>query len=408
MRFLHTSDWHLGRALFGKKRYDEFESFLQWLAETIDENNIEALLVAGDVFDTGLPSNKAQELYYKFLFNISSSSCRHVVITGGNHDSPSFLNAPKELLKILNVHVVGMKTDEPEDEVIILNDNENTPEAIVLAVPYLRDRDIRTVEPGETIEDKTRKIIEGIKDHYQEVAQIADNIRKDNPDIPIIGMGHLFTSGARTTDDDGVRELYVGSLAHIDRDSFPSVIDYMALGHLHVPQKAGNSEKIRYSGSPLPIGFGEANQKKSVLMIDFNKNIPNVNEIDIPVFHELIRIKGTYEQITEKIRDLTSSNKEAYVEIEHTGSHIPGKLRVLIDELTEDSALEVLKITDRNTSNEILKRLDVSETLEDLDPYDVFNRKLELAGIPEDEKKPLIESYSEIINSIEEEDINAE
>jgi DNA repair protein SbcD/Mre11 len=98
MKLLHTSDWHIGRTLFGRKRYDEFEAFLTWLAETIQHKEIDALLVAGDVFDTSAPSNRAQELYYRFLCRVAASSCRHVVVVAGNHDSPSFLNAPKELL----------------------------------------------------------------------------------------------------------------------------------------------------------------------------------------------------------------------------------------------------------------------------------------------------------------------
>ena len=156
MKILHTSDWHLGRSLYGRKRYDEFSAFLDWLTQTIENEGIDALLVAGDVFDTSTPSNRAQELYYRFLCRVSTSCCRHVVVIAGNHDSPSFLNAPKELLRALNVYVVGSMTDPLEDEVIVLHKDEQ-PEAIVCAVPYLRDKDIRTVEPGETIDDKKRQ-----------------------------------------------------------------------------------------------------------------------------------------------------------------------------------------------------------------------------------------------------------
>src|SRR5690606_20113469 len=124
MRILHSSDWHLGRTLYGKKRYEEFESFLTWLAETIRQNEIDALLVAGDVFDTSAPSNRAQELYYRFLCRVAESSCRHVVIVAGNHDSPSLLNAPKDLLKALDVHVVGSATAAPEDEVLVLRNGQ--------------------------------------------------------------------------------------------------------------------------------------------------------------------------------------------------------------------------------------------------------------------------------------------
>ena len=179
MKILHTSDWHLGRSLYGRKRYREFSDFLAWLAELIRQQKIDGLLVAGDIFDTATPSNRAQELYYRFLCNVAGSCCRHVVVIGGNHDSPSFLNAPKELLRALNVHVVGSMTGNPEDEVLVLKDKQNHPEAIVCAVPYLRDRDIRTALAGETVEDKSAKLIEGLRIHYAEVCTVAEQKQKE-------------------------------------------------------------------------------------------------------------------------------------------------------------------------------------------------------------------------------------
>ena len=271
MKLLHTSDWHIGRTLYGRKRYEEFEAFLTWLAQTIQKNEIDALLVAGDVFDTSAPSNRAQELYYRFLCRVAASSCRHVVVIAGNHDSPSFLNAPKELLKALDVHVIGSATADPEDEVLVLRNEQDNPELIVCAVPYLRDRDIRVAEAGESVEDKERKLIDGIRNHYAAVAALAEQKREElGVDIPIVGMGHLFTAGGQTVDGDGVRELYVGSLAHVTAGIFPACFNYLALGHLHVPQMVNGSETIRYSGSPMPMGFGEAKQQKSVCQVEFH------------------------------------------------------------------------------------------------------------------------------------------
>lgn len=201
MKILHTSDWHLGRSLYGRKRYDEFSAFMDWLAQAIEDEKVDALLVAGDVFDTSTPSNRAQELYYRFLCRVAASCCRHIIVIAGNHDSPSFLNAPKELLRALNVYVVGSMTEAMEDEVIVLS-KDKCPEAIVCAVPYLRDKDIRMVEPGETVDDKNAKLIEGLKKHYAGVCNIAEQkqseFEKDGyPDIPIIAMGHLFSAGGR-------------------------------------------------------------------------------------------------------------------------------------------------------------------------------------------------------------------
>ena len=190
MKILHTSDWHIGRLLYGRNRYDEFSTFLDWLAELINKEGIHALLVAGDIFDTRTPSNRAQELYYSFLCKVSVSCCRHIVIIAGNHDSPSFLSAPKELLRALNVHVVGAGSGKPEDEVILLKGISDVPEAIVCAVPYLRDRDVRIAKAGESIEDKNSKLIKGVQRHYADVCRIALKKQEKFDHIPIIGKGH--------------------------------------------------------------------------------------------------------------------------------------------------------------------------------------------------------------------------
>src|SRR5690554_6577637 len=124
MKLLHTSDWHIGRALYGRKRYEELEAFLDWLADTLTAREVDVLLVAGDVFDTTTPSNRAQELYYRFLCRVAASSCRHVVLVSGNHDSPSFLDAPRELLRALNVHVTGSPASDPAEEVLLLRDRQ--------------------------------------------------------------------------------------------------------------------------------------------------------------------------------------------------------------------------------------------------------------------------------------------
>ena len=178
MKILHTSDWHLGRSLYRRKHYEEFSAFLDWLTQTIEEKKVEALMVAGDVFDTSTPSNRVQELYYRFLCRVAASCCRSVVVVAGNHDSPSSLNAPKELLRALNVYVVGSMTEALEDEVFVLQTDDN-PEVIVCAVPYLPDKDIRAVEPGETIEDKNAKLVEGLKNHYADVCAIAEQKRTE-------------------------------------------------------------------------------------------------------------------------------------------------------------------------------------------------------------------------------------
>ena len=406
MKILHTSDWHLGRSLYGRKRYDEFSAFLDWLADLVESEGVDALLVAGDVFDTSTPSNRAQELYYQFLCKVSASCCRHIVVIAGNHDSPSFLNAPKELLRALNVYVVGAISENPENEVIILNGSANEPKAIVCAVPYLRDRDIRAVEAGESIADKNAKLIEGVQKHYAEICRIAEEKQREFGDIPIIGMGHLFTSGGKTVDGDGVRELYVGSLAHVGEDVFPVSIDYLALGHLHIPQTVGKSKHIRYCGSPIPMGFGEAAQEKRVVLVEFNGRAPLISELPIPCFQELERISGNMDDILARIDKLKSQTSKAWLEIEYTGSKIAANLRELIEEAVTDTGIEIRRIKNRRTIERLINLADKQETLDDLDVNDVFIRCLDTYEVTEEERPMLIQSYREIVQDLQEKDLN--
>ncbi len=409
MRVLHTSDWHIGRTLYGRKRYEEFEAFLTWLATTIQQNEIDALLVAGDVFDTSAPSNRAQELYYRFLCRVAASSCRHIVVVAGNHDSPSFLNAPKELLKALDVHVVGSSTASPEDEVLVLRNERDAPELIVCAVPYLRDRDIRVAEAGESVEDKERKLIEGIRTHYAAVAALAEQKREElGVDIPIVGTGHLFTAGGQTVDGDGVRELYVGSLAHVTAGIFPACFNYLALGHLHVPQKVNGSETIRYSGSPLPMGFGEAKQQKSVCQVEFHSTAASVQLIDVPIFQKLERVKGDWEGISNRIIELSATDSQGWLEVIYDGTEVIGDLRERLEAAISGTQMEILRIKNNRIIERVLGQIHEEETLDDLNVNDVFERCLAVHDVPEEQRPELLRAYQETVSSLYEDDVQAE
>ena len=409
MRILHTSDWHIGRTLYGKKRYEEFEAFLNWLSDVIQQNKIDVLLVAGDVFDTSTPSNRAQELYYQFLCRVVASSCRHVVIVAGNHDSPSFLNAPKELLKALNIYVIGSTTESLEEQVLVLKDDQNNPELIVCAVPYLRDRDIRVAEAGESIEDKERKLIEGIRNHYAAVADLAEQRRKEiGANIPIIGMGHLFTAGGQTVDGDGVRELYIGSLAHVKAEIFPSCFNYLALGHLHVPQKVNNNEFMRYSGSPLPMGFGESKQQKSICQVEFTTTDASVKLIKVPVFQKLEQVRGDWKEIKERILELSAINSNAWLEVIYEGDEVISDLRERMESFISDTEIEILRIKNNKIADRMLRQMNEEETLEELNVYEVFQRCLDAHNIPEEQRPELTNAYQEILLSLYEDDVQAE
>ncbi|WP_289047698.1 exonuclease SbcCD subunit D C-terminal domain-containing protein [uncultured Psychrobacter sp.] len=497
LTILHTSDWHLGRRLYGRMRYEEFEAFLSWLQETISAHKVDVLIVAGDIFDTMTPSNRAQALYYEFLGKVSKLCCEHIVIVAGNHDSPTFLDAPSKVLKFLNVHVIGTACDDLNDEVLVLDAVDGTPHCIIAAVPYLRDRDVRGSHAGESADSKDANVIKGIRAHYDEVASIAKARQEHLSNahqrhIPIIATGHLFAAGSKTTEDDGVRDLYVGSLGQISADMFDDGFDYVALGHLHVPQRVGGCEHIRYSGSPIAMGFGEAKQQKQVLLVEFGEvekslsdestilqpanttskvekvakkaviQTPefmddlfgfveqeesaaiNVNEepftqskamqldstfttsdltsqrlhhdelrqmqvisLPIPCFQKLAQITGDLTTIAATIKSLKPS-ESIWLEVIYDADEIVNELREEVNAMIEGLTCEVLKIKNTRTYNKVLNQQQSSETLQDLNELDVFDKCLEINGIADTQKASLRSAYQQILHNIYHDDVQAE
>lgn len=408
MKILHTSDWHIGSVLYGRKRYDETEQFLQWLVETIKNHSIEALLVAGDVFDTSTPSNTAQELYYRFLNEVSRTNCRHVIVTAGNHDSPSFLDAPKVLLKAFNVHVVGSAAEREEDEVYVLKDGDNNPEVIVCVVPFLRDRDVRQSSEGESYRDKENRLVEGIISHYQKVYEEASKERNElGKSLPIIGMGHLFIAGSsiykRSGETNGERDLYVGSLGQVPADRLPP-FDYFALGHLHIPQKVAGSETIRYSGSPMAMNFDEIHQQKSVVIVDIHDQNVDIQTVPVPAFRHFDQIKGDWDSIEASLRRLKEESFAGWVEVIYEGQEAIGNLRERVYKLVENTSIEVLKIQNAMLFNAVMKQYEKEVELQDLNPADVFDQCLTDHGIPYDQKVVLKGLFSEVCRQISEAD----
>ena len=417
MKLLHTSDWHLGRMLFTKRRYAEFEQFLDWLLDVITTERVDYLVVAGDIFDTTTPSNQAQELYFHFLGRLaeSKSSCRHVVITAGNHDSPALIESPKSLLKSLNIHVVAnVDSNEPEKEIFLFADSNGIPELVVCAVPYLQDRDVRKSLPGETFEDKHRKLLEGIAEHYRNVFVKAKEIRdqaaaKSGRHIPMIATGHLFATGSKISAEDletgdGVRDLYVGNLSCVSAEIFPDYVDYVALGHLHVPQKIAATETIRYSGSPIPMGFGESRQEKIVNIVEFEKDEKSVSVESIPVprFQNLRQIRGNWGEITHEIQKLKEHHENIWLEIEYTGQEVMPDLKSKVETEVSGCSLEVLRVQNRQVIDNIhlTREKAKGRDLHELGLDEVFRLKLDSESIPPSQQEELISVYHEVVGGM--------
>jgi exonuclease SbcD len=409
MKILHSSDWHLGSSLYGHKRHEEFEAFLIWLARLIRIEQIDVLLVAGDIFDTSTPSNRTQGLYYQFLNIVTAIPGLQVIITAGNHDSPSLINAPQELLKHLHIHVFGSIPDNPEDEILVINDDRDQPSLIVCAVPYLRDRDIRLSEPGESIEDKTQKLEKGVQEHYRQVVGIAKAKRDGlGGQIPIVAMGHLFVSGGKIVDDDGVRELYVGNLARIRAENLCDGIDYLALGHLHVPQIISGKDSMRYCGSPIALGFGDADQQKQVVIIDFESGSQIIRTIPVPKFQDIRTLKGDIRSIENEIGLLLKLDHNVWIEVLFSGTHSASIVQAQLREQTDGTNVVIIRIRPQDAESFIHISQEECVSLEDLSEFDVFQRCMNTEGIPSEDQGELLDTFSEIVHEMNDEDTQAE
>jgi len=392
MKLLHTSDWHLGQNFMGQSRRGEHEAFLGWLLGVIEEEAIDVLLVCGDIFDTGTPPNYALELYYNFLTHLSRLPVT-TIITAGNHDSIATLKAPKELLKVLNIHIIA-SGDEGEEEVIPIT-REGEMRGVVCAVPFLREGLIRQSLSGETLTQKEKQANEGIKAYYEKSYTKAQTIRGDKV-IPIIAMGHLTTVGARRSESE--KEIYIGGTLDIGGEYLGAMFDYVALGHLHLAQKVGD-EHIRYSGSPIPLSFSEAGQPKKVAIITFRGGGLEVVERNIPLTRELFVLKGGATILQHELQKI--ENKEAWIEI-HLADDNPMHANLELRLKASTLGLTLLAVKIDKSQKQLQAKEFKAISLDELGVEEVFAKRLEQEEIEEKEfERQLTTSFKQIVAKVE-------
>lgn len=372
MKILHSADWHLGHRLHEQSQLDEQRLFLKWIENYIINQKIDVLLISGDVFDTGSPSNQSLEMYYSFLVKLKATTCKSIIITGGNHDSAGTLNAPKHILDALSIKVVGKATENIEDEVFDIDVNGE--KVIIGAVPYLRDGDIRRAVAGESFDELTDKYKAALINHYQACAVQCELINTAN--APVIAMGHLFATGGSISDSE--QNIYVGTLGHIGAADFPAYFDYIALGHLHRPQIIGDSGKVRYSGSPNILSFSEISYDKKVIVLTIEDNkISNIEDDIVPRFREFYRLKGTINECIDQFPNVISNSYklEPWVEIVLDEDN-----SINTDDLKKEAEkylFEILKISLKNQRKikGIEELLENAKSIKELLPTEVFELK---------------------------------
>ena len=408
MRILHTSDWHLGQHFMGKSRESEHQAFLDWLIELVKEQHIDALIIAGDIFDTGTPPSYARRLYSRFIVSLQNTPCQQLVVIGGNHDSVATLNESKELLACLNTFVVGGVSKESQDQVLVLKNSQGDPGAVICAIPFVRPRDVLESQAGESGEGKQQALQQAIAAHYQAIYTEAEKLAGDQ--LPIIATGHLTTVGGQLT--ESVREIYIGTLSAFPVSAFPKA-HYIALGHLHRPQIVAKQEHIRYSGSPIPLSFDEAGTDKQVIIVDFKKNELNkIESVMVPVFRPLISLKGSLDSVDLQLATVAGEKHQSelnpWLEIEITTEAYLHDLQSRVEQLIlareELSSFELLRVRRKREKTAASLTVADQESLAELNVEDVFQQRLQQEELTDEQLQQLTSAFQEVLENVFEAD----
>lgn len=408
LRILHTSDLHLGQCLYERSREDTFLKLLDFLVKTVKELKIDALIIAGDVFDSINPPNYAQKMYYDFLSKLTTDTAlQQVIIVSGNHDSGQHLEITKNLTQRLGITVVGKLPLQIADELVLLKDSQGEAAAVVCAVPYLREGEIREITLGESYQDRREKTVEATKRHYRKVVDAALELSQSlGKKLPIIATGHLYAAGTELT--EGVRDLYIGYEGSVPVTVFPDEIDYLALGHIHRAQLIKGAKtpgSRRYSGSPIMMSFSELSTPKEVVMAEFVDGDTEVTPISVPEFEHLVRISGR--SLDEIKAQILAVKTPSFAEVVYLGEHRIPLLREEILACAANSVLDLLRIVDRTDESSVAPAgPEQASQIARLSLQDVFAKRLEHCNFDQEEKDLMTELFQKVVTAFERGDEN--
>lgn len=398
MKILHTADWHIGKKLHKHELSQDFERFTDWLCNFIKEESVDVLLVSGDVFDLANPSSEARKQYYKALMALRRLDCK-LIITGGNHDSPAMLDAPAEILKELEVHVVGGLPGNLEDLIIPIRSKQGETELVIAALPYLREADLRNASEGESYEDRLEVIRAGIQYYFEEAAELC---AKMHPGVPAIAMGHLFAAGAETSESE--RDIQIGNQAAFNARQFGEYFDYIALGHIHKPQKVNAAVPTYYSGSPIPLSFSERKDEKRMLLLDTAEGF-TPRSIPVPAFRSLLKVSGSLEELQLKLQNPGDRKVlDSLLEVEMIEDDYDADKIVKLDDLVSNFDLPGFEVVKHraNFKNRIsgAGELYRDRSLEDLKPREVFVELLTSTQHEEETRETIMSAFDELLEEI--------
>lgn len=416
MKIIHTSDWHLGQSFINQSRKHEHAAFLAWLIAQVQTQEVDAVIVAGDIFDTTTPPSYAREMYHQFVTQLHALNCT-LVLLGGNHDSVAMLNESLPLLRALGTHMIPNSLATPAEQIVPLSNRQTGAiEAIVCAIPFLRPRDLVVAQSGEDDLSKQARFKAAITDHYANVYQAALNKRKSlGLTIPIIATGHLTAVGIQPSESE--RSIYVGTLENYPKEAFPPA-DYTALGHIHRPQVVSNSQHIYYSGSPIPLSFDELGVDKRVMLVEFAntsdathvnhepKFTPHLRSITVPRFQPMQELEGKIEEIKAQLLTYPLANEAGtalptWLLIKLTDANSIQNIANTIAEFAQDRHVVITKIMRIRSPQEQALRAQHHEVLTQLSPNDVFAKRLESeTELNDSQRTELNTTFNDIITKV--------
>ena len=320
IRILHTADWHLGQTFFGYDRTEEHEVFLNWLAEEIRQKEIDALIIAGDVFDVSNPSAASQSMYYQFIYRVTAENpYLQIVIVAGNHDSAARLEAPLPLLQAMRTEVRGVVRKLEGGEIdydhltVELKNRKGEVELLCMAVPFLRQGDYPAVQT------EGNPYAEGVRELYAQLLQRLWKRRTENQ--AILAIGHLQATGSEIAEKDYSERTVIGGLECVSPEAFSEQIAYTALGHIHKAQRVSGRENVRYAGSPIPMSFAEKHYHHGVVMVTFDGGCAvDIERLECPKLIPLLSVPNgepvSPEAVLEALKELPETEAVApYLEV---------------------------------------------------------------------------------------------
>ncbi|MCU0664150.1 MAG: exonuclease subunit SbcD [Myxococcota bacterium] len=386
MKLLHTADWHLGATLDGATREEDHRHFLGWLAQALRAHEVEVLIVSGDVFDSGAPSAEAQGLYYRFLSDLRGTGLKQVVVVGGNHDSASRLDAPRELLGQLGVHVVGGVEGTLERCLCPLRNDSGQVDLVVLAVPFVHEWRLGFRAGGGDVDTQREAMGAPFRAFY---AQLSNLAHERYPDAALVATGHLACVGSAA--DDAPQEIHlIGSLGGLPSSIFDPRLRYVALGHIHRAYRVGDTN-AHYAGSPIALNVKEGRSPRTVSLVELRPDgSVAVERLTIPGTRQVLEVRGGMEEVRSALLGLSWSEAMAPmlkvdVQVDSYQLGIEDAVRRLVEGLRPTPQLVGISQTKarREGSGPVLES---APRLADLRPEQVFALLCEARG----------ESYEEL------------